>query len=145
LSGRARPDPRANAAASSRQSGSWELGLALLYVLAIFIVGSLPGAPPVGPTVSDKVQHAVGFALLAGLWCRALRRLWPEARRRRIAIGAFLVSAGVGGALELWQGVLSYRTCELLDWVADGVGAALAVGLYAGVQQLSEARARAAP
>jgi VanZ family protein len=113
-------------------------------VLAIFVVGSLPGAVRVGPDVGDKIQHAIGFALLAWLWCRALRRLRPEAGKRRTVLGAFFVSAGVGGALELWQGVLSYRTCELLDWVADGVGAALAVALYAGVQQLFEARARAA-
>jgi VanZ family protein len=122
---------------------SWDVALALLYVLAIFIVGSLPGAPPVGPSISDKVQHAIGFALLAWLWCRALRRLRPESSVGRIILGGFLVSAGVGGALELWQGLLTYRTCEFLDWVADGVGAALAVALFAAFQQLG-ARARTA-
>jgi VanZ family protein len=123
---------------------SWDVALALLYVLAIFVVGSLPGAPPVGPSISDKVQHAIGFALLAWLWCRALRRLRPESSLGRVILGGFLVSAGVGGALELWQGLLTYRTCEFLDWVADGVGAALAVALFAAFQQLFGARARAA-
>jgi VanZ family protein len=123
---------------------SWDVALALLYVFAIFVVGSLPGAPPVGPSISDKVQHAIGFALLAWLWCRALRRLRPESSLGRIILGGFLVSAGVGGALELWQGLLTYRTCEFLDWVADGVGAALAVALFAAFQQLLGARARAA-
>jgi VanZ family protein len=120
------------------------VALALLYVLAIFVVGSLPGAPPVGRSVSDKIQHAIGFALLAWLWCRALSKLRPESSLGRSILGGFLVSVGVGGVLELWQGVLSYRTCEFLDWVADGVGAGVAVGLYAGVQQLLAARARAA-
>jgi VanZ family protein len=123
---------------------SWDVGVAVLYVLAIFVVGSLPGAPPVGPTISDKVQHAIGFALLAWLWCRALKRLRPESNLARTVLGGFLVSVGVGGLLELWQGLLSYRTCELLDWVADGAGAAVAVVLYAMFQQLA-ARARAGP
>jgi VanZ family protein len=123
---------------------SWDVALALLYVLAIFVVGSLPGAPTVGPSISDKIQHAIGFALLAWLWCRALRRLRPESSLGRIILAGFVVSAGVGGALELWQGLLTYRTCEFLDWVADGVGAALAVALFAAFQQLLGARARAA-
>jgi VanZ family protein len=122
---------------------SWDLALAVLYVLAIFVVGSLPGAPPVGPSISDKVQHAIGFALLAWLWCRALKRLRPDSSLGRTLLGGFLVSVGVGGALELWQALLTYRTCELLDWVADGAGAALAVVLYAALQQLLGARARA--
>jgi VanZ family protein len=123
---------------------SWDVALALLYVFAIFVVGSLPGAPPVGPSISDKIQHAIGFGLLAWLWCRALRRLRPESSLGRISFGGFLVSAAVGGALELWQGLLTYRTCEFLDWVADGVGAGLAVALFAAFQQLFGARARAA-
>jgi VanZ family protein len=123
---------------------SWDVALAVLYVLAIFVVGSLPGAPPVGPSISDKIQHAIGFALLAWLWCRALKRLRPESSLGRILLGGFLVSAGVGGVLELWQALLTYRTCEFLDWVADGVGAAVAVVLYAVVQRLSGARPWAA-
>lgn len=116
----------------------------MLYVLAIFVVGSLPGAPPVARDVSDKLQHALGFGLLAALWCRALTRLRPHASLRRSVLGGFLVSVGVGGVLELWQALLTYRTCEFLDWVADGVGAALAVALYAAAHQLIGARARAA-
>jgi hypothetical protein len=50
----------------------------------------------------------------------------------------------VGGALELWQALHTYRTCEFLDWVADGEGAAVAVALYAAVEQRFGARARVA-
>jgi VanZ family protein len=59
-------------------------------------------------------------------------------------LGGFLVSVAVGGALELWQALLSYRSCELLDWVADSIGALLGAGLYAGVQHVLGPRARAA-
>jgi VanZ family protein len=116
----------------------------VLYVLAIFVVGSLPGAPSVVQDVSDKLQHAVGFALLAWLWCRALEKLRPGLGLARVALGGFLVSVGVGGALELWQALLSYRTCEFMDWVADAVGAISGVGVYAGVQHLVRPRARPA-
>lgn len=121
----------------------WDVGLALGYVVAIFVVGSLPGAPPVARDVSDKLQHAVGFGLLAWLWCRALLVLRPEQGLIRAALGGFAISVGVGGALELWQSLLSYRTCELLDWVADTVGAGLAAALFVGVRQRLGARARA--
>jgi VanZ family protein len=113
-------------------------------VVVIFVVGSLPGAPPGMRDVSDKLQHVVGFGLLAWLWCRALRRFRPSATRVRLALGGFLVSVGVGGMLELWQALLSYRTCEFLDWVADAVGAGLAVAAYLGFEYLRGPRARAA-
>jgi len=130
----------------TRASGSrlsWELAFALAYVLAIFVVGSLPGAPQVTRGVSDKLQHALGFALLAWLWCRALGRLRLQRSTAWQALGGFLVSTGVGAALELWQGLLTYRTCEFLDWVADGVGAGLAAALYIAVQRVFGASARA--
>jgi VanZ family protein len=123
---------------------SWDLGLALLYVLAIFVVGSLPTTPLVAQQVSDKLQHCVGFAVLAWIWCRALGKLRPGNGVRRNMIGGFWVSVAVGGALELWQALLSYRSCELLDWVADSVGALVGVGIYAGMQHVFGPRPRAA-
>jgi VanZ family protein len=123
---------------------SFDVALAGLYIVAIFVAGSLPAAPAVVQDVSDKLQHALGFGLLAWLWCRALRRLRPLPSLSRIALGGFLVSVAVGGALELWQALLSYRTCEFLDWVADAVGGALGAGLYMGIRQLRGARAKAA-
>jgi VanZ family protein len=109
----------------------FDLWLALLYGVAIFILGSLPSAPPVAREVSDKVQHCIGFGLLAWLWCRALHRLGPGWRLRWIALGGFAVSVALGGALELWQSLLSYRSCDVLDWAADAVGASVGVAAFA--------------
>jgi VanZ family protein len=120
---------------------SFDLALAVLYVLAIFVVGSLPGGPEVVRNVSDKLQHAAGFGLLALLWCRALRKRWPSPARA--AFGGFVVSVAVGGALEIWQALLTYRTCEFLDWVADAVGAAVAAALYASAARWFPERPRA--
>jgi VanZ family protein len=119
------------------------LAIAVLYVLAIFVVGSLPGGPQVVRNVSDKLQHAAGFGLLALSWCRALRALGPSASPTRVAFGGFLVSVAVGGALELWQALLTYRTCEFLDWVADAIGAAVAALLYVVAARWRAERAKA--
>jgi VanZ family protein len=123
---------------------SFEVGLAVFYAIIVFVLGSLRNTPPAAREVSDKLQHALGFALLAWLWCLALARIRPGSGLLQLGGGAFLVSIALGGALELWQGLLGYRSCELLDWVADGVGAAAGVALHAGVGLWREARARAA-
>jgi len=104
----------------------------VLYAVLIFVLGSLRNTPPAAREVSDKLQHALGFALLAWLWCRAFARLRPRWGLRGLMGGAFLVSVALGGVLELWQGLLGYRSCELLDWVADGIGAAAGVALFGG-------------
>ena len=134
-------------ASSARPGRAWasiDVIAALSYAVVIFVVGSLPGAPAVTRDVSDKLQHAIGFALLAWLWCRALRRLRPGWGVPAILAGSAALTIVLGGALELWQGLLAYRSCELLDWVADGVGAAIGVGLYAGLDAL-RAHRRAMP
>ncbi len=107
-----------------------DVGLAILYAVVIFVLGSLRNTPAAVQEVSDKLEHAVGFALLAWLWCRALVRLSPGSSRLRVGVAAFALSVALGGALELWQGLLGYRSCELMDWVADGVGAAIAAGVH---------------
>jgi VanZ family protein len=122
-----------------------EVGLAVSYAVAIFVLGSLRNTPPAAREVSDKLQHALGFALLAWLWCRALGRVRPGSSLLSLGAGGFLVSVLLGGALELWQGLLGYRSCELLDWVADGVGAAVGAALHAGLGSWRASRARAVP
>ncbi len=141
---RRRDDWTMSAAREPNARIPWDLGLALLYVVVIFVVGSLPATPRVAQQVSDKLQHAVGFAVLAWIWCRALGKLRPALGVRRSVVGGFLVSLAVGGVLELWQALLTYRSCELLDWVADGVGALVGVGIYAGFQRVAGSRSGAA-
>lgn len=115
-----------------------------LYAAAIFVIGSLPATPAVARDMSDKVQHALGFALLAWLACRALRRLRAGWALGQLLVSSVAFSILIGGALELWQGWLGYRSCELLDWVADGVGAGIGVGIHAGLDALFGGRSRAA-
>ncbi len=96
-----------------------------------FVAGSLPAGPGGSQGSLDKVLHAVGFGLLAGLWCSALAELRPRLGLLLPAAGGFLASSAFGGLLELWQGRLGYRSCELLDWIADMVGAFAVAGAWA--------------
>lgn len=122
--------------------GAFDVWLAFGYALAIFVMGSLPSGPASTQLISDKVLHFVGFGLLAWLWCRALSKLRPGVALRWVLLGGFAVSVLIGGALELWQAVLSYRTCEFLDWVADALGAAVGAALCGGIMLASKTQTR---
>lgn len=104
---------------------SFQVWPAWVYTLLIFVLGSLPSPPPGPARLDDKALHLLGFALLAGLFCRALRHLRPGLGALEVLLGGFAGSMSLGAALELWQALLTYRSCELLDWVADSVGAAI--------------------
>ena len=114
---------------------------ASLCTALFFAVGSLPAGPGGSQGYFDKVLHAIGFGLLAGLWCAALVELRPRLGALGVAAGGFALSSAFGGLLELWQGLIGYRSCELLDFVADVFGA-LVVAAACGALR---ARGRGAP
>jgi len=101
---------------------------ALAYVVAIFVAGSWPQGPEMEPVVAfqDKVLHLLAFAGLELLVLRALRHLWPAKSRAWLLIVSLVLSCLLGGLLEFWQALLPSRQADVLDWVADAAGAALA-------------------
>lgn len=106
---------------------------AVLLYAGVIDVGPLPNIPHVA---TDKLLHAVAFAGLAMLVELALLRL-PARKRHALSSG---ISAGVGALLELVQSALPYRSAELLDLLADIVGAVLGTALMAWLVRLWEAR-----
>jgi VanZ family protein len=96
---------------------------ALLYVAALFWFGLTPLKSLPGPEFgfADKVWHFLAFAVLAVLLARAI---WHWGRKLALANrdGA-LVSSGLGALLEVLQSFTAYRSAELADLVADGLGA----------------------
>lgn len=77
---------------------------------------------------ADKALHATFYAILALLW------VWGLPLRQRI--GAAWLLATAWGALDEWhQAYVPGRTADLWDLLADGVGAALALGVYAIVRR----------
>jgi len=83
-------------------------------------------AAPEGIAHVDKIAHFSVYGLLATLLCR-LQPGW-----RGAAWG--LAGASLFGMTDEWhQSFVPGRATDVGDWVADTAGAAVAVGLYAGV------------
>lgn len=95
----------------------WALAARVAFVGCLVGIGwaSLlpPDQIPSSPAVSDKVLHALGYALLGALAVASgLRWVW-----------AFALVVGVGFVLEVAQRATGYRTFEWADLAADAVGA----------------------
>jgi VanZ family protein len=86
------------------------------FVVAIAWASLLPPEEiPVGPAVSDKLMHAVGYALLGALAVGSGLR-WPA---------AVALVVGIGFVLEVAQRMTGYRSFEWADLAADAAGALL--------------------
>lgn len=83
---------------------------------------SLPPKPPLFP-MQDKLAHMILYALLALLLLRAFtgERKWGL---RKAALLAFLLTSLYGVTDEFHQYFTPTRSVDILDWVADSVGAA---------------------
>ena len=92
------------------------------------------------PSNWDKVVHTAAYFVLGAL---ALRACHDDLRRLalRPAIGAVVLTAGYALIDELQQSRVAGRHASVLDWLADLLGAALAV---ACVGLLSALRTRSA-
>lgn len=90
-------------------------------VVAVFIGCLMPNPPQIEPSIPqfDKLEHFTAYLVMAA-WFAAP----TVAPRRWFWIAVALV--GMGGAIEILQGMSGYRDAEWLDWVADGAGVAAA-------------------
>lgn len=105
----------------------WMTGLAL-YLALIALLSLLPPPElPLDPGRYDKLWHGVGYAL-AGLGCV------PLLRSLRGFFLAAVTLAGFGLGLEVLQGAGGVRSFDLMDALANGLGAGL--GLMAGFSPL---------
>lgn len=117
--------PSPTGRAWGRTAGFWLLALGAYWV-ALFFGTHIP--EPQGLTrrliAHDKLVHAAAYAVLATLALVAWRRTgglttWTV----RAACGVAILGYGVID--ELTQPLVG-RSCDLWDWVADGVGVTLA-------------------
>ena len=87
-----------------------------------FVMALLPKPPEIPGEPGDKIQHMMAFATLGALAAAG----W----RDRALIKLFAWLAGFGAAIEVFQAIPAlHRDAELLDWLADMVAAAVALGL----------------
>ena len=109
---------------------------AAVVVLSLAPMHRLPPLPDVG--LLDKWAHLVMYgALSLTVWWEHTRRRpapsWPAA-----AVGAMLLPALLGGALELAQAWLTTcRSGEWLDFVADCLGVLLGTLLAYGAWHMA--------
>jgi VanZ family protein len=103
---------------------NWRWAPFALAASVIWWASSQPvdGVPPI-PHL-DKVAHFVIFGLLA------LAARWPLLRRPLWTAWAFSAGYGVIDELHQYFGTAG-RSAEFLDWVADALGAWLALTLAA--------------
>jgi VanZ family protein len=100
-------------------------------VLAVAWVSLLPPDDlPQDVQVSDKVVHALAYAVLGALAVLSSFR-WPA------AIAAVVV---IGLLLEIAQGLSGYRSFEWADLLADAVGATVGALAAAVVTRRSVSR-----
>ena len=95
--------------------------------LLALLLGDTPRVAAVAPW--DWVAHGVLFALLAWVWC-------GQAARAGRTRGVFLAAAGAvayGGAMEVFQMLLGYRSGEWIDLAADAVGVAVGALVAAAI------------
>jgi VanZ family protein len=100
----------------------------------VFVACTVPvGVPHTGGLWTDKSDHLLAFVVLEILLVRALVTLQKSMLHRHLL--AVALSAMYGAVLEAWQGLLPWRSMELLDWVADVAGAILGAVLYGLIQR----------
>ena len=115
------------------------------YAGLIFYLSAQPHPEEHVPFVthfSDKVLHAVEYAVFGALCYRALCRSGHDVWRQQAIPAAILLASLYGVSDEVHQAFVPFRDSNWLDWLADTVGATLgAVGL-SRITQATVARAK---
>ncbi len=117
-----------NDAATLTPRANWRILWPVALILTLLISSSQPVfRPPMPPVIGfDKFAHLGVYGLLATLIVRT-PRVWRMRRGRFwTAVG---LAAGYGVFDELYQGTTG-RSPDIYDWIADALGALLAVTLY---------------
>lgn len=106
-------------------------GPVCVYAGLIFYLSSLPNPQDKLPSfiglLSDKVLHAVEYAILGGLFYRAFRWGTNDAVKPWAGLLAVLATSLYGLSDEIHQAFVPNRESSGWDWLADSVGASLGV------------------
>ena len=121
----------------------WLWGPVCAYAALIFYVSSQSHPEEQVPFVtffSDKVVHAVEYALLGALCCRAFQANQREAWRRQAILLAIVLTSLYGISDEIHQAFVPFRESSVFDWIADTVGAAVGAAGFSRLSQFVVAR-----
>jgi VanZ family protein len=109
-----------------RRTAVFWLAALVLYWLVLFIGTHLPTQKVSGVAMAnDKAIHATAYAVLTTLVCIAWRRIGGSPG----LLGRLVIAAGVltYGAIDEISQPYFGRSCDLMDWIADGAGVTLAL------------------
>ena len=107
----------------------WVWGPPSLVALVIFLVSSLPEAPPALCGIPDVGAHALAYCVLGVTLVRGFADAqWDGVTPSRV-LRAMLLTTAYGLTDELHQWFVPGRVAEVRDLFADTVGAAVGVGL----------------
>lgn len=104
-----------------------EIVLVIVTILSIMWVSSLPAVDI--PNV-DKPVHFMMYAILTMAIFMDHTRWMKETGSRWIYLAAPLIAIAYGGLMELVQAILPWRGCSIWDFLANSIGAAMAVALF---------------
>ena len=107
----------------------------LAYMALIWTLSSIPRvvAPVVIFKMQDKVVHLIEYAILAILCCYSVARTRPRWKTPAVfLLSAF--AATLWGAIDEWhQSFVPNRNADLMDAVADALGAIIGCALFLGI------------
>lgn len=108
----------------------WAWAPVPLWTAVIFMASSVPGSElPVLPGQSDKLVHAVVYAILGALVVRAARATWPRWTRARLVAAAMFFCLLYGVSDEVHQSFTPKRTPDWHDAVADTTGGSIGAAI----------------
>lgn len=96
----------------------------IIHWVTIFILTSLPSDRLPSVEVSDKINHFLAFFILGFFLNLTLKyqTKFPELKKNIILI-TVIIASGYALLDELHQLFVPGRSAEVLDWVADFIGA----------------------
>ena len=119
-------------------------GPVALYALGIFIESSISQVPVLPSGFTDKDGHGLLYAGFAVLVLRAASGARWDGVTLRAMVVAALFASFYGVTDEVHQWFVPGRTADAYDWMADTIGAAVAVAAVWLVARVARGRRRAA-
>lgn len=103
-----------------------------LYCLLIYVQSAFPSPfrLPKSLPQGDKLLHFAGYAVLGFLFFRAFRASFPQKKSLFLLYISITASGIYGAADEFHQSFVRYRTSDIMDFLADILGAAAGAGGY---------------
>ncbi len=92
----------------------WQL-YGVVVIVAIWVLSLIPHPVSFGVQNEDKAQHFIAYGTLMWWWCGAVPGF---GKRALIALAA--ISMGI--AVEFVQGWTGWRTFDVNDMIANGIG-----------------------